>query len=303
MKVRLVDIDLNDTSFMSRLEFDDNYISKLAVDMKQFGQRNPVGLQRNGNMYQLVYGWCRVKAANLLGWETIEARIFEGLSNLQAQLHNISDNVTHESLSTLEIAYQVKKLRMVHGVTAKEIAKLYGDKVQLVYNLLTLTRMNEEIRQAVHRGEIGLTHAIEINKFPVSNQLEILEETINEGLSTSKLKRLRSSRIQSEVVRKVTSRLSEKELDELVIQSEYKRFQKFLLTQVDAESVYQNSREVVVDWISALDALRRAYNWKPPKVSERVNMTIFTIVRARAHLEEESDIHEIKNEPITKERV
>ena len=251
-------------------------------------------------MYQLVYGWCRVKAAKLLGWETIEARVFEELTDLQAQLHNVSDNVTRESLSTLEISYQVKKLREVHGITVKEIAKLYGNKVQFVYDLLTLTRMKEEIRQAVHRGKIGLTHAIEVNKFPVSNQLDILKEAINEGLSTSKLKRMRSSSTQSAVVRRATSWLSEKELEELAIQSEYNRFQKFLLAQVDAEAASQvGLEEVVSDWISTLDALRRTYGWKLPNVTERINTTIFTFVHARAHSEEESDVYETPSKHLT----
>jgi hypothetical protein len=157
--------------------------------------------------------------------------------------------------------------------------------------------MNEEIQQAVHRGKIGLTHAIEINKFPVSNQLEILEETINEGLSTSKLKRMRNLNIQSEVVSKASSRLSEKELEELAIQSEYKRFQKFLLNQVHAETASRDGRENVVDdWASSLNMLRKVYGWKLTDVTERINTMMYIIIRARAHLEEESDVYKTQNE-------
>ena len=300
MKARISEIDLDDTTYMSRLEFDENYIFNLAEDMKQFGQRNPIGLRRRDEMYQLVYGWCRTKAALLLEWETIEARIYEDISDLQAQLHNVSDNVTRENLSTLEIAYQVKKLKEGYKVPVREIAELYGDKTQYVYDLLTLTKMNEEIQQAIHRGKIGLTHAIEINKFPVSNRLEILEETINEGLSTSKLKRMRGASVKSEVVRKLSSRLSEKELSELAIQSEYKRFQRFLQAQVDVETAFQGGREEVVeDWISSLNTLRKAYGWKLPNVTERINTLMFTIIHARAHPEMESDVFKTPNEHLT----
>jgi len=296
-KVRIKDIDLANTNYMSRLGFNDVHISNLAENMRKFGQRNPIGLRQMDKKYQVIYGWCRTKAALLLGWETIEARTYEGLSDLQAQLHNVSDNATHENLSTLEIAYQVKKLREDFKVSVKEIAQLYGDKTQYVYDLLTLTQMKPEIQQAVHGGKIGLSHAIEINKFPVSNQLEILEEAINEGLSTSKLKRMRSLRIQSEVVSKVSSRLSEKELEELAIQSEYRRFQKFLLNQVDAEAASRDGREdVVEDWISSLNMLRKVYGWKLTDVTERINTMMFTIVRARMRLEEECDVYKTPNE-------
>ena len=170
MKVRVSDIDQKNTQFLSRMSFEDEHISHLADDMQKFGQRNPVGLRRVDKKFQILYGWCRVKAVLLLGWATIEARIYDDLSDLQAQLHNISDNVTQENLSTLELAYQVRNLREEYNMPVKEIAQLYGDKTQYVYDLLTLTGMKEEIQQAVHRGKISLTHAIQLNRFPVSNQ-------------------------------------------------------------------------------------------------------------------------------------
>jgi hypothetical protein len=159
--------------------------------------------------------------------------------------------------------------------------------------------MKPEIQQAVHGGKIGLSHAIEINKFPISNQLETLEATINEGLSTSKLKRMRSQSLP-EVVTKVASRLSEKELEEVAIQSEYRRFQKFLLNQVDAHATPMVGREeVAADWICALDALRTAYSWRLPTITERINTLMVTILSARTNLEDESDESMAPNEHLT----
>ncbi|UCD45940.1 MAG: ParB N-terminal domain-containing protein [Candidatus Bathyarchaeota archaeon] len=289
VKVRLSDIDLTDTRFMSRLDIDLTGIANLAEDLRKFGQRNPVGLRLVGGKHQIIYGWHRVKAALLLGWETIEARIYEDITDLQAQLHNISDNVTHENLTTLEIAYQVRKLREVHGLSVLQISELYGGKVQYIYDLLTLTGMKEEIKQAVHLGRISLTHAIEINRFPVSSQLEILDETINDGLSTSKLKRKRGIGIQSKAAGEASSRLSEEELEELAIQSEYRRLERFLLGQVDADSVAQGGlKEEVQGWITTLEAVRSAYGWSPTNVTERNNTLMFSIIRARACPELES---------------
>lgn len=285
---------------MSRIDFDDACIQKLAENLRSFGQRNPIGLRQVNEKLQLIYGWNRIKAALLLSWETIDARVYGEITNLQAQFHNISDNLTREDLSKLEVAYQVKKLREEHNIPVREITKFYGDKRQYIYDLISLTQMKKELQQAVHRGKIGLTHAIEINKFPPSIQLDVLAETINEGLSTSKLKRMRGSSLNSMVVTKASSQFSETEREEVAIKSEYRRFKKFLLDQIDPKATSLDDREeIATDWISSLDGLKRAFGWKLPEITKKVNTLMFTVLRARLHLEEESDVSRAPSEHLT----
>ena len=134
-KVRRADIDLDDTAFMSRLDFDEGGIKSLAEDIRRFGQRNPIGLRENEERLQVIYGWNRIKTVQLLGRDEIEARNYGEISDLEAQMHNIQDNLQHEDLTTLEVAYQVKLLKEIHELHVEKIAEIYrlnnaADKIE-----------------------------------------------------------------------------------------------------------------------------------------------------------------------------
>ena len=47
-KIRLEKIDLEDKTFMSRLDFDKAIIRSLAENIKELGLRNPIGLRPKG---------------------------------------------------------------------------------------------------------------------------------------------------------------------------------------------------------------------------------------------------------------
>ncbi len=298
--VRLEDIDLEDKTFMSRLDFDGEIIRLLAENIKRLGLRNPIGLRPKGDKYQIIYGWERTSAVLSLGWDRIEAKVYTDLSELEAQLQNISDNIEHEDLTTLEIAYQVKRLRDKYGLSIKEVSQIYGGKIQYVYDLLTLTNMREEIKNAVHLGKIGLTHAIEINKFKDSKRLETLKTVIVEKLSISRIKELRKGtvKIKIDVIRKIVDKivkvsqgvgithleLSVDDLQGLVVESELNRLRKFLMTQIVHEADLKPgwTRERVVE--KHLEVFRYLFEKEGisiPELSRRINNRIFNIILTR----------------------
>ena len=82
-------VDLADTTFMPRLDFDERRFKSLSEDILRFGQRNPIGLRENEERFQVIYGWNRIKAFQLLGRDEIEARNYGEISDLEAQMHNI----------------------------------------------------------------------------------------------------------------------------------------------------------------------------------------------------------------------
>lgn len=220
-EVSISDIDLEDITFQSRLDFDPDTIGRLAQDIERFGLRNPIGLRRKESGYQVIYGWERIKANMLLGNTVIEARIYGEISDLEAQLHNISDNLQHEELTTLEKANQVKRLRETYNLDVEDIKEFYGGKKQYVYDLLKLTTMEEEIQRAVHNNEISLYQSIEIGKHPVSKRLEMLNRTIVEDLSISSLRTIRNKARDDNEVIKILSEMREMERRKRDISHEY----------------------------------------------------------------------------------
>jgi len=189
-KVRLSNVDLEDTTYCARIEFTDEEIKSLADSIDKLGLRNPPGYVKKGRKLVVNYGWRRTLAVKKLGWEEYEAWVYEGVSDKDLHLQNLSDNLDRDDLSVLELAGKVKTLRELE-IPVDEISKRLSKGTQHIYDLLKLTTMPEKIRLATHRGEISLYQAIEVFKFPESKRLEILQQVLDEKLSVGALKRMR----------------------------------------------------------------------------------------------------------------
>ncbi len=189
-RVRLSDVDLEDTTYCARLEFTDEEIQSLADSIEELGLRNPPGYVKKSRKLIVNLGWRRTLALKRLGWEEIDAWVYEGVSDRDLHLQNLSDNQDRDDLSVLELAGKVKVLRDLE-MPVEEIAKRLDKGNQRIYDLIRLTTMPKELQMAAHRGDLTLYQAIEIFKFPDSKRLEILQRTLDEGLSVGALKRLR----------------------------------------------------------------------------------------------------------------
>ena len=189
-RVKLVDVDLTNTTFCARIEFTDEEIQSLADSIEEIGLRNPPGYIREGRRLIVNYGWRRTYAVHKLGWEEIEAFVYTSSDDKELHLQNLSDNLDRDDLSVLELAGKVKVLRELE-IPVEEISTRLSKGTQHIYDLLKLTTMPEKIRMATHRGEISLYQAIEIFKFKDSKYLEILQQTKDEKLSVGALKRMR----------------------------------------------------------------------------------------------------------------
>jgi len=189
-RLRLSDVDLEDTTYCARLEFTDEEIQSLAESIESMGLRNPPGYVRKGGKLIVNFGWRRTLAMKRLGREELDAWVYEGVSDRDLHLQNLSDNQDRDDLSVLELAGKVKTLRDLE-IPVSEIAKSLGRGSQHVYDLLKLMEMPHEIQRATHSGNITLYQAREIYKFDASKHLEILQRTLDEKLSVGALKRLR----------------------------------------------------------------------------------------------------------------
>ena len=191
--VKMDEINLADTRFQTRLDFDDAEIHELVEDIEANGLRNPIGIwRREDGSLIILYGFQRVKAFQLLNRASIPAKVYDNLTLKQAYTQNLSDNIRHTDLTDLEIALRLRFFREKQGYGLEDLVSLLGKGEATVYNLLRLTELEQPLQKAVHRKQIGLQQALEIARFPDSKRLDTLEETIQNGFSVRELKRLRA---------------------------------------------------------------------------------------------------------------
>jgi len=122
-------------------------VAGLARDIDDNGLQFPISVQPRTNLdipgqydYRIIAGHRRFAAFTVLERKTIPCMVRENLSELQARLLNLSENLKREALNIIQEARAVKKLRDL-GLTQENIANELGMSrgwVQVRFNLLDL---------------------------------------------------------------------------------------------------------------------------------------------------------------------
>ena len=134
-----------DADFNCRGEFTLQSVKELAESIAENGLRFPVGVQpwtaEPGYKYRLIYGLRRFRAATLfLQWATVPAVIREGLTEHQARLWNVQENLERKDLNIWEEARALERL-YPNGVTLRQAAKELKQTTHWVHVRLRLLRM------------------------------------------------------------------------------------------------------------------------------------------------------------------
>jgi ParB/RepB/Spo0J family partition protein len=162
-----------------RLDYDQEKIENLALDIMMNGQKTPVIIRRDGELAVLVSGSRRMKS---IKWankfknakiELVDCVIEKRVKNEEGKLvipkeddrifSQISEN-HREDLSQLEYGTAFKILIEKHGYNAPGIAKRVGRSDRWVRDCLELVDLDKPIKDKVEKGEIKPATARKIQK-------------------------------------------------------------------------------------------------------------------------------------------
>ena len=147
-----------------RKEFDPLSLRDLARSMKEEGLIQPVTVRKMGAAFELVVGERRLRAAQILGWKTIDARIIE-ITDEDAAVKGLIENLQRSDLTPIEEARGFKQLaEPPYSLTQEEIARRVGKSQTVVARTLALLDLPEEIQEIMPRGIITETHTRSLRK-------------------------------------------------------------------------------------------------------------------------------------------
>lgn len=133
-------------------------IIELAQSIDKNGLQQPITVQpysQSGTpyKYRIIIGHRRHKAYQVLNRKTIPAIIKTGLSEIQARVLNLQENLERKNLNITQEAYAIKKFK-VAGYTLKEVAELIGMSTGWVQVRYALLELEPEIQEAAAAGFI-----------------------------------------------------------------------------------------------------------------------------------------------------
>ena len=161
-----------------RLDFFEESLEGLADSIKENGLLQPISVRKNNNKYEIIAGERRFRACLMLGYETIDAIVYDKNDDESANLALI-ENIQREDLNSVEQALAMKKLMEMNNLTQNELAEKLGYKQSTVANKIRLLKLPNYIKNAITKGVISERHARALLNVP-SDKLDQVFKTIVE---------------------------------------------------------------------------------------------------------------------------
>lgn len=250
-----IDIEMIEVNpFQPRKNFNEESLQELASSIREIGIIQPITVRKaDGNMFQLITGERRYKAAMLAGLSTIPAYV--RTANDQNMLEmSLVENIQREDLDSVEIAISYQRLIEECHLTQENLSERVGKKRSTIANYLRLLKLPAEIQLGLRDKIISMGHARAIvNISEPDTQLDIFRAIIKNDLSVRKVE---------EIVRKLynTPSTSHKTDQEEVSPKEYQTLQHhladFFQTEVELKRNNNGKGKIVIPFKSDEDLER-----------------------------------------------
>lgn len=188
-KVKLVDIVPNKDQ--PRKKFNDDSLSELADSILQHGVIQPLLVRPlSGGTYQLVAGERRWRASRMAGLKEVPV-VIKDLSDEEASVIAMIENLQREDLNPIEEADGIKYLMIKYGLTQEEVSERVGKSRSAVANSLRLLKLPESITEYVRDGIISAGHAKSL--LPLEDEekmISLCNRIISENLSVRETEKI-----------------------------------------------------------------------------------------------------------------
>jgi ParB family chromosome partitioning protein len=189
-EIREIPVDLiRPGSQQARRHFDPDALQELAQSIRESGVVQPVVLRTRVWGYELLAGERRWRASQLAGLHEIPAVIRDDLSDDEAFVVGLIENLQRESLSPMETAAGLKRLGEIFEMTHEQIGERVGKSRVYVTNYLRLLNLAPMVQELVNEGHILLGHAKVLAGIALDEQVRWADEIIRRKLTVRQLER------------------------------------------------------------------------------------------------------------------
>jgi len=157
-----VDIDLlAPNEKQPRVQMDDAKLDELAQSIKENGVIQPILVQRIGDLYRIIAGERRWRAAQRAGLLKVPIVVRDIPIDSDRQLLQLAliENIQRENLNPVDEAAAYQRLADEFGLTHDQIAAAVGKDRSSVANYVRLLKLAEEVRAELAAGTLTMGHA------------------------------------------------------------------------------------------------------------------------------------------------
>ena len=166
--------------FQPRRIIQDEELQALAESIKKQGVLQPIVARASNDGFEIIAGERRWRAAGIAGLQHIPV-IVRDITDEEAMIIALVENIQRENLNPLEEAYALEKLSKALGLTHEETAKAVGKSRAVISNLLRLLHLHADVKAMLDLGHAKVLLAVDgvqqskLAKIVVAKRLSVRE--------------------------------------------------------------------------------------------------------------------------------
>ena len=177
-------LKISESKSQARTYFDPNKLEELSESIKKSGLLQPIIVQQVGNeSYQLIAGERRLRASKSVGLKTIPCLV-KDVSDKDAAVLGLVENVQRSQLNTIEEALGYKSLKETYGLSANEIGLLVGKSRPFIANLLRISNLSNAVQDALKNDRVSFGQARPLIVLDHNLQDRLLSEIIRTSMNS-----------------------------------------------------------------------------------------------------------------------
>ena len=181
---------LTPNPYQPRKTFNESTIKELAESIKTYGIINPILVRKQGDIYQIIAGERRWRAAKSLNLPTVPV-IIKDLDDQKMAEVALIENLQRENLNSIEEAESIKQILDLTKMNQNELGALLGKSQSTIANKLRLLTLPKEIQEALINKKISERHARSLlNVENPTKQTNFLKQIIDNRLTVKDLDEL-----------------------------------------------------------------------------------------------------------------
>lgn len=179
-----------------RKYFNEESLEELAESIKSLGIIQPLTVRQTAyNVYEVISGERRLRAAKLAGLETVPC-IVAGINSFENDLTSLIENIQREDLNFYEEAMAYRKIMDDYNLSQEELSKRVGKKQSTISNLIRLLALSDDVMEVILENNLTQRHARCLLSLPDSKTRlyaakEIARRDLNVKNSEALVKRLK----------------------------------------------------------------------------------------------------------------
>ncbi|WP_019937418.1 ParB/RepB/Spo0J family partition protein [Bordetella sp. FB-8] len=186
--------------YQPRTRMDEGSLTELAESIRAQGVIQPITVRALGadapGEYEIIAGERRFRAAQLAGLKEVPVLVRE-VSDENAAVIALIENIQREDLNPLEEAQGVRRLLDEFGLTHEQAAQAIGRSRSATSNLLRLLNLAAPVQTMLLAGDIDMGHARSLLPVDAATQIQLANQVVAKRLSVREAEKL-VARVQKE---------------------------------------------------------------------------------------------------------